>query len=427
MGYRMQFDFDSGGLMDIPEIIRDIDCTINTKVIYGGPIKPIYGNNIQISPQYKGRTETSHDKRNYLANLLPLETYSKIIVLFSSGKDCLGCVLHLLELGVPKDKIELWHHLIDKGSDKKMDHPVTLPYAKAFAKALGIRLRFSWREGGFWSEVFRLGSSAPVSFEDAGGITTVESKLWQRTIELKALMEQAELEDNLDMLETCFNELKQIGYRMKLPAKVSDLSTRFCSAYLKIMVGNVAIIHSEETKRDCKILMVSGERRGESHNRRVYNECEKHGTNAETRNNRTVHVWRPLIDWSLRDVWEKIKRFRINPNPLYRVGLNRVSCALCIFNGPSQWAGVKELYGSGEGSIFQQIVDAEKELGFTLDNKVDINTFIGDAVSCIDHSNLLALEQVMKGIFYPEDVFVPLGQDWEFPAGAFRGTEGGPC
>ncbi|WP_240420327.1 hypothetical protein [Paenibacillus periandrae] len=30
MGLRMQFDFDTGGLMDIPEIIRDIDCSINT-------------------------------------------------------------------------------------------------------------------------------------------------------------------------------------------------------------------------------------------------------------------------------------------------------------------------------------------------------------------------------------------------------------
>ncbi|RUS45006.1 hypothetical protein ELR57_21995 [Cohnella sp. AR92] len=378
-------------------------------------------------PRFKGRRESEHDQTHYLDALLPLEDYDKVIVFFSSGKDSLGCVLHLLELGVPREKIELWHHLIDHGSDKKMDHPVTLPYTKAVAEALGIRLRLSWREGGFWSEVYRLGSTAPVVFEDEDGHKTVEPKAWRRSQELKAMMEQAEIEGNGDLLQKCFMELKKIGYRMKFPAKGADLSTRYCSAYLKIMVGDTMIAHSAGTKKDCKLLLVSGERRGESHNRRRYNEVEIHGTNAERRNRRTVHQWRPLIDWSLRDVWEIIKRYRMNPSPLYSVGMNRVSCALCIFNGPSHWAGIKELYGSGEGSMFNQIVEAERELGFTLDNKVNINTFVGDAVSCINRTNQRALAQVMKGEFSPEEVFLPDGQTWEFPAGAFRGGDGGPC
>lgn len=41
--------------------------------------------------------------RIYLPQLLPLEEYEKIIVLFSGGKDSLACVLDLLERGVPRE------------------------------------------------------------------------------------------------------------------------------------------------------------------------------------------------------------------------------------------------------------------------------------------------------------------------------------
>jgi 3'-phosphoadenosine 5'-phosphosulfate sulfotransferase (PAPS reductase)/FAD synthetase len=421
---RMEFDFETGGLSDIPEIIRDVDCTIDTPIKYGGPVEPLYGKNVEIRPRIKGRRETAHDKKHFLEKLPPLETYTKVVVLFSTGKDSLACLLHLLELGVPKEKIELWHHIIDKDSEKKMDHPVTVPYARAVAKALGIRLRFSWREGGFWAEVYRHGSTAPVTFEDDGGLKTVEPRAWERSLELKEMMKQAELEDNLDLLQKCRDELTKLGYRMKFPAKATDLSTRYCSAYLKIMVGGTVIANSVGTKKNCRLLVVSGERRGESNNRRSYNEIEKHGSYAEIIKKRPVYVWRPIIDWTLRDVWEKIRRFRITPSPVYSIGFNRVSCACCIFNGKSHWKGVSEIYPE----MFQQMIDAERDLQFTLDNEMDLNTYVGDAQSCIDYSNRRAMEQVIKGEFHPEEVFVPIGQAWEFPSGAFRtSTEGGPC
>ena len=75
----------------------------------------IYGKGINYRPVIDGKQDTPHSKEIYLEKLLPLEEYDKIIVLFSGGKDSLACVLHLLELGVPREKIELWHHDIDGG------------------------------------------------------------------------------------------------------------------------------------------------------------------------------------------------------------------------------------------------------------------------------------------------------------------------
>jgi len=39
--------------------------------------------------------------------------YDKILVAFSGGKDSIACVLHLLDLGIPRSSIELHHHLVD--------------------------------------------------------------------------------------------------------------------------------------------------------------------------------------------------------------------------------------------------------------------------------------------------------------------------
>lgn len=45
--------------------------------------------------------------------LLSLESYGRVLVAFSDGKDSTAAVLRLLESGVPKDRIELWHHDVD--------------------------------------------------------------------------------------------------------------------------------------------------------------------------------------------------------------------------------------------------------------------------------------------------------------------------
>ena len=90
--------------------IKDEDCTKDTPVILGRPDKPIYGKGIRIRPGMDGRKDSSHFRKIYLPELLPLEEYDLIVVLLSGGKDSVACFYKLLELGVPKEKIELWHH-----------------------------------------------------------------------------------------------------------------------------------------------------------------------------------------------------------------------------------------------------------------------------------------------------------------------------
>lgn len=115
-----------------------------------------------------------------------------------------------------------------------------------------------------------------------------------------------------------------------------------------------------------------------------------------------------------------LKRHKVNPHPCYRAGWNRCSCAMCIFSTPSLFAGIRELYPEDYGLLKQD----EQTLGFTLDNKRDLDTFVGDAKSCVYHGDEVALRSLMTGEFSVDDVYV---DEWMYPAGAFHGAEGGPC
>lgn len=455
-----------------------------------------YGTGQSLLPAVPGRRDTPHMDRIYLPQLLPLEAYDKIIVLFSGGKDSLACVLDLLERGVPREKIELWHHDIDGGHPKrKMDWPVTQAYVRAVSEYLGLPLRTSWRVNGFWGEVYRLGASWPIRYTGPAAETVHECKLSAKQIRSAQLREQI-----LNDLEQA--ELEQMGHRMKFPAKSGDLATRWCSSILKIMVAdavirNVALdelrqigtrgrfpakgsisggrycspilkrevadslIRSVDDLRtdgermkfparsgchqgrwcsgalkaqvegklysqiddiatDARLLVVSGERRQESAGRAKYNEMEIHRTNAVTRAHRLVHQWRSVIDWDEAMIWSIIKRWHIAPHPCYAAGWGRCSCAMCIFSLPKHWAGIRELFPTW----VQAVEEDERILGFTLDNKLSLSEYIGDAKSCVCHDNPKALLQLTSGEFSLRDVEQP---DWKLPAGAFHGAEGGPC
>lgn len=437
--------------------IKDSECTPDTPVILGKQEKPIYGNGVRLKPRVKGRCDSEHFKKIYLPRLLPLEEYDLIVVLISGGKDSVACYLKLIELGVPKEKIEFWHHDIDGGHPtRRMDWKCTQNYVKALADAEGVKLRVSYRVNGFFGELYRIGASEPIEWIDPDTGEIRQCKLSSNYLKCKELKEQA--------TEEMEELLKQYGYRMKFPAKTGDLSRRWCSAYLKICVADTVVsnldrlgeleelggkrhkfpakggTHSgrwcsgnlkaavqdsvtanlEETKHDKKILIVSGERRGESAGRSKYNEMEIHRTNATAKAHRVVHQWRCCIDYSEKDVWELLKRHHINPHPCYRIGWNRCSCMMCIFSTPRLFAGVKELFPDDYASLRHD----EEVLGFTLDNKKNLDEFIGDTPSCVCWSDKKAIHSILTGEFGTEDIYT---ENWNYPVGAFHGADGGSC
>lgn len=462
--------------------IKDLECTKDTPLLYGVPDAPIYGYGVKIKPRMPGRDDSGHMKKMFLPELLPLESYDLIAVLLSGGKDSIACYLKLLELGVPKEKMELWHHDIDGGHPyRRMDWRCTHNYVQAFAEAEDVTLRRSWRVNGFFGELYRIGASEPIEWQDPE--TGIIRRCKPSSNYIKCLKIRQHAAEDME------KQLMAYGYRMKFPMKTGDLNRRWCSAYLKIMVFDMVLrnilslkgtpyeitdeyqsssisefnaeyikqlietggkrlkfpaksgthqgrwcsgnlkaavqdsitANMDRTKRDTKILVVSGERRGESAGRSRYNEMEIHRTNAERKAHRTVHQWRAVIDYSEKDVWELLKRHRINPHPCYRAGWNRCSCAMCIFSTPRLFAGLRELYPDD----YDLLKKDEEILNFTLDNHKDLDTFVGDAKSCVCYQDKAAIQSLLTGKFSTKDIYVD--GNWMYPAGAFHGAEGGPC
>lgn len=439
--------------------LKDKDCTVDTPVVHGAIQENIYGKGIRIKPRVPGRRDSRHFEEIYLDSLLPLEEYDKIIILFSGGKDSLACYLKLIEMGVPKDKIELWHHDIDGGNpERRMDWPCTSSYVKAFAEAEDVTLRISYRVDGFFGELYRIGASKPIEWIDPQTGEIKKCKLTKKYLECEELKKQLADEEREELVAL----IKEYGYRYKFPAKTSDLRTRWCSGQLKVSVADSVIAtldaleelggsrlkfpakgsthqgrwcsgalkaavqdsitsNVEGIRENTKVLIISGERRGESAGRAHYNEIEIHRTNAEKKAHRTVHQWRAVIDWSEKDVWEIFKRHKISPHPCYRAGWNRCSCMMCVFSAPRHFKGIKELFPED----YTKLRMDEEILGFTLDNKKNLDEFIEDAQSCVCYDDKEAIEALVSGRYTAGQIYVT--GEWKYPAGAFHGSEGGSC
>ncbi|MBD3627630.1 phosphoadenosine phosphosulfate reductase family protein [Cyclobacterium sp.] len=339
--------------------------------------------------------------------------YDHYIICFSGGKDCTAAFLHLIELGVPLEKMELWHHLID-GKDKCfMDWPVTEAYCRAFAKKFNVPIHFSWKEGGFKREMLRENDqTAPIFFETPDGkIGKSKPGNGKKTT------------------------------RRKFPQVSADLKVRWCSAYLKIDVCTASICNQARFHHK-KILVISGERGEESPCRARYKTHEpdrsdnrykgtyqtsytatlsgkkKQITRTITlgKNDREVDRFRPVKDWKESEVWAIIKRHQIRVHPCYYLGWSRCSCQFCIFGNADQFASAAEI----GRLIWQELVAFEKDFRHTMKRNATLTDFIkkGKPYKGVFDDELRQLSQSTE---YPLPITV---DPWVLPPGAFAEGSG---
>jgi len=322
-----------------------------------------------------------------------LNSYDYIIVAFSGGKDSQAMFLDLLERGVDKNKIELWHHIIDgREGSTLMDWFCTEDYCRQFAKAFNVPIYFSWKEGGFEREMLR--ENTPTA---------------QNHFEFPS-----EEDDNI--VECGLSGGKGTnGLRRKFPQVSADLSVRWCSAYLKIDVCTAAI-NNQMRFRNKKTLVLTGERAEESSARAKYTAFEP--DRADRRNGKRVqrHVdhWRSVHAWTETEVWAIIERFGVLSHPAYRLGWGRLSCIACIFGSKNQFASLNAL----NPEQAQKIVNYENEFGVTIKRKLSVEELIATGVPY--QMDEATMKQALS-----EEYYQPIITDnWTLPAGAFGESTG---
>lgn len=315
--------------------------------------------------------------------------YDKYIVAFSGGKDSTALFLHLLDLGVPKSKIELWHHLIDGQEETFMDWEVTEDYCREFAKAFGVPIYFSWKVGGFKREMLRENErTAPTAFETPGGVMEIGGTRGK------------------------------LNTRLKFPQVSADLKVRWCSAYLKIDVC-ASGIRNQERFNGLKTVVLSGERGEESRARGNYSVLEMDRSDGrDGKKKRYVDRWRPIRDWTEQQVWDIIERYKVVVHPCYYLGWSRCSCKFCIFGNADQFRSAYEL----SPAIGDSLCSYEESFGVTLKRNILLadhiaNGTVYEEIKQSSTLHLLALSERYTGQIFTDS--------WSLPAGAF-GESCGP-
>ena len=127
-----------------------------------------------------------------------------------------------------------------------MDWPVTEDYCKAVARAIGVQITFSYREGGFLREMLREESAT-------AGVWVPDDESGMRILASNG----------------------PLGTRRKFPQVTANLSQRWCSSSLKIDVFARYVCNSPKFL-NARTLVVTGERAEESTARARYRVFEPH-------------------------------------------------------------------------------------------------------------------------------------------------------
>lgn len=116
-------------------------------------------------------------------------------------------------------------------------------------------------------------------------------------------------------------------------------TSRFCTKELKQKPANDFIAQFLENGESVEVW--TGVRADESIKRAKYPERELRIEDKKT----GAQAWdvRPILNWSVEDVFKKIKNSGIEANPLYAMGFSRVGCTPCIFANKKELKLLSEL------------------------------------------------------------------------------------
>ena len=141
---------------------------------------------------------------------------------------------------------------------------------------------------------------------------------------------------------------------------------RFCTSDFKRDPGARVVTRLTKSYGKCNVLYVFGFRADESPSRRKKEVlCINKRLTTKTR---TVHDFLPIHNWSLEQVWARIKSKQLPYHPAYDLGMPRLSCCFCIFS-PFDALVVA---GKANPELLDRYVEVEKRIGHTFKNNSSI-------------------------------------------------------
>lgn len=158
--------------------------------------------------------------------------------------------------------------------------------------------------------------------------------------------------------ERGFVELAQ--FKKRFPSS----QARFCTEELKLKPTR---LHLDKLYNEgFDVVVLSGERRGESLERSKLEPYDLHPFFG-------LPAFKPLLDWTITDVWAIHDKYGIPKNPLYDEGASRVGCFPCIMSRKREIRMAAEKY--------PETIDAIREVENNFPNKNGFSSFFARKIT----------------------------------------------
>jgi len=211
--------------------------------------------------------------------------------------------IHIVNVSGGKDSTALWILAHERGiahqvvnADTGNEHPATLEYLDYLETKLGPITRV---KADFSARIAHKRKHLPTRWAKEG----IDESVIERAV---ALLEPT----GVPFLDLCL-----------LKTRFPSTLARFCTQELKYLPIRAQVI-DPLLDAGHEVWSWQGHRATESTRRATYAELEEIDEG--------LHVHRPLLSWSADEVFAAHHRAGIEPNPLYKLGCKRVSCAPCF-------------------------------------------------------------------------------------------------
>ena len=212
----------------------------------------------------------------------------KHVVSISGGKDSTAMYLEAME--------RLQGDFLPVFADTGNEHDLTLEYISRLAERTGGP-EVQWVKADFRERLFARKSFIGENYEP------------EKAAEAMAALEAME-EDSSPFLALCI-------WKGMFPCNIK----RFCTSELKILPIQ-RHVYAPLLDSGHAVVSWQGIRAEESAARSKALETEILGEG--------VMAYRPLLHWSVQDVFAMHRRHGLDPNPLYKLGMSRVGCMPCL-------------------------------------------------------------------------------------------------
>ncbi|MBG9756070.1 phosphoadenosine phosphosulfate reductase family protein [Lysinibacillus sphaericus] len=211
--------------------------------------------------------------------------------------------INIISISGGKDSTALWLYAIERGvevttvfADTGHEHPKTYEYIEYLQKKIGP---ITVVKADFRVQILRKREYIQTKWREQG----ITEDVIQEALEVLQ-------PTGTPFLDLCL-------WKGRFPSTKAP----FCTQELKIrpIMEKVYIPNFEQGKQ---IVSWQGIRADESKKRSKMPEREDTPEGFE--------IYRPLIKWTVEDVFAMHNKYGIEPNPLYKEGMNRVGCMPCI-------------------------------------------------------------------------------------------------